>query len=159
MTTPDTYRPAHQIALVRPGPASLRWFREAVRACQAGDPLAPVTVVVPSPYVGLHVRRALAEVGCANVRLVVQLRQIAERLARAGRVPGTERPLTKAEHFRRYMGRQVRVRTREAIEGQRSFTGTLTQNTGTGMHLRCSRTVFAEGTGAARNTIGLTLCE
>jgi ribosome maturation factor RimP len=40
--------------------------------------------------------------------------------------PGADRPLTKPEHFRRFMGRQVRVRTREAIEGQRSFTGTLT---------------------------------
>ena len=40
--------------------------------------------------------------------------------------PGVDRPLTKPEHFRRFMGRRVRVRTREAIEGRRSFTGTLT---------------------------------
>ncbi len=40
--------------------------------------------------------------------------------------PGADRPLTKPEHFRRYMGSRVRVRTREAIEGQQSFTGTLT---------------------------------
>jgi ribosome maturation factor RimP len=40
--------------------------------------------------------------------------------------PGPNRPLTKPEHYRRFMGRRVRVRTREAIEGQRSFTGTLT---------------------------------
>lgn len=40
--------------------------------------------------------------------------------------PGSDRPLTKPEHFRRFMGRRVRVRTREAIEGQRSFTGTVT---------------------------------
>jgi ribosome maturation factor RimP len=40
--------------------------------------------------------------------------------------PGADRPLTKPEHFRRFMGRRIRVRTREAIEGQRSFTGTLT---------------------------------
>jgi ribosome maturation factor RimP len=40
--------------------------------------------------------------------------------------PGADRPLTKPEHFRRFMGRTVRVRTSEAIEGQRSFTGTLT---------------------------------
>ena len=82
MAAPDPHTPAHRVALVRPGPASLRWLQDAVRTCQAGDPLAPVTVVVPSPYLGLHVRRTLAEVGCANVRLVVQLRQIAERVAR-----------------------------------------------------------------------------
>jgi ribosome maturation factor RimP len=40
--------------------------------------------------------------------------------------PGVERPLTKPEHFRRFLGSRVRVRTREAIEGQRNFTGTLT---------------------------------
>jgi ribosome maturation factor RimP len=40
--------------------------------------------------------------------------------------PGQERPLTKPEHFRRFVGRRVRVRTREEIEGKRSFTGTLT---------------------------------
>ena len=40
--------------------------------------------------------------------------------------PGIDRPLTKPEHFRRFMGRQVRVRTRDPISGQRSFTGTLT---------------------------------
>jgi len=40
--------------------------------------------------------------------------------------PGADRPLTKPEHFRRFMGRRVRVRTRESISGRRSFTGTLT---------------------------------
>ena len=40
--------------------------------------------------------------------------------------PGVDRPLTKPEHFRRFMGRRVRVRTRDPISGQRSFTGTLT---------------------------------
>jgi ribosome maturation factor RimP len=40
--------------------------------------------------------------------------------------PGQARPLTKPEHFRRFLGRRVRVRTREEVEGRRSFTGTLT---------------------------------
>ena len=39
--------------------------------------------------------------------------------------PGIDRPLTKPEHFRRFLGRRVRVRTREPIAGQRNFTGTL----------------------------------
>lgn len=39
--------------------------------------------------------------------------------------PGPERPLTKADHFRRYLGRRARVRTREARDGHRSFTGEL----------------------------------
>jgi ribosome maturation factor RimP len=37
--------------------------------------------------------------------------------------PGSDRPLTKPEHFRRYIGRKVRVRTREKLEGRSNFTG------------------------------------
>ncbi len=40
--------------------------------------------------------------------------------------PGADRPLTRPEHFRRFLGRRVRVRTREQIGGRRNFTGTLT---------------------------------
>jgi ribosome maturation factor RimP len=40
--------------------------------------------------------------------------------------PGADRPLTKPEHFRRFLGRRIKVRTNEAISGRRSFTGTLT---------------------------------
>jgi ribosome maturation factor RimP len=40
--------------------------------------------------------------------------------------PGPERPLTKPEHFRRFVGRRVRVRTREEFAGHKSFTGRLT---------------------------------
>jgi ribosome maturation factor RimP len=39
--------------------------------------------------------------------------------------PGPSRPLTKPDHFRRYLGRRVRVRTREAIEGRSEFKGEL----------------------------------
>jgi ribosome maturation factor RimP len=39
--------------------------------------------------------------------------------------PGPERPLTRLEHYRRFMGRRVRVRTREAIEGRSDFKGEL----------------------------------
>jgi ribosome maturation factor RimP len=37
--------------------------------------------------------------------------------------PGIDRPLTKPEHFRRFIGRRVRVRTREKLEGRSNFTG------------------------------------
>ena len=39
--------------------------------------------------------------------------------------PGIERPLTKPEHFRRFVGREARVRTREAVGGRRNFTGVI----------------------------------
>lgn len=40
--------------------------------------------------------------------------------------PGPERPLAREEHFAAAVGERVRVRTSDAIDGQRSFTGTLT---------------------------------
>jgi ribosome maturation factor RimP len=39
--------------------------------------------------------------------------------------PGPERPLTKPEHFSRFIGRRARVRTRQPHEGHKSFTGEL----------------------------------
>jgi ribosome maturation factor RimP len=39
--------------------------------------------------------------------------------------PGPERPLTKLAHYRRFMGRRVRVRTKEAIDGRSDFKGEL----------------------------------
>jgi ribosome maturation factor RimP len=39
--------------------------------------------------------------------------------------PGPERPLTKPDHFRRFIGRRARVRTSEDHGGRRNFTGEL----------------------------------
>jgi ribosome maturation factor RimP len=39
--------------------------------------------------------------------------------------PGINRPLKRPEHFSRFVGKRVRVRTREAIGGRRAFLGTL----------------------------------
>jgi ribosome maturation factor RimP len=39
--------------------------------------------------------------------------------------PGSDRPLSKPAHFRRFLGRRARVRTRDARDGHKSFTGEL----------------------------------
>jgi ribosome maturation factor RimP len=39
--------------------------------------------------------------------------------------PGPERPLTKPDHFRRYIGRRARVRLHEPRDGRKSYTGEL----------------------------------
>jgi ribosome maturation factor RimP len=39
--------------------------------------------------------------------------------------PGPQRPLTKPDHFRRYLGSRARVRTRSPRDGRGSFTGEL----------------------------------
>ena len=46
-------------------------------------------------------------------------------LARGLLARARERPLTKPEHFRRFVGRRARVRTRGDHDGPRSFTGEL----------------------------------
>jgi ribosome maturation factor RimP len=58
-------------------------------------------------------------------RVTKALPDLRERYTLEVSSPGRERPLTKPDHFRRYLGRRARVRTREAREGHRSFTGEL----------------------------------
>jgi ribosome maturation factor RimP len=58
-------------------------------------------------------------------RVTHQLNEVRERYALEVSSPGTRRPLTKPAHFRRFLGRRARVRTREEREGHKSFTGEL----------------------------------
>jgi len=63
---------------------------------------------------------------CERVTKLLPL--VRERYALEVSSPGTERPLSKPEHFRRYVGRRAKVRTRGAIgppPARRSFTGEL----------------------------------
>ena len=39
--------------------------------------------------------------------------------------PGEDRPLTKPQHFRRYLGQHARLRLREERDGHKSLTGEL----------------------------------
>jgi ribosome maturation factor RimP len=59
-------------------------------------------------------------------RVTGVLRDLLESWSLEVSSPGPERPLTKPEHFRRFLGRRVRVRTREEVAGHKSFTGRLT---------------------------------
>ncbi len=61
-------------------------------------------------------------------RVTGHLVALRERYALEVSSPGIERPLSKPEHFRRFVGRRARVRTRGAIGTQaprRNFTGEL----------------------------------
>jgi ribosome maturation factor RimP len=50
--------------------------------------------------------------------------------------PGINRPLRTPEHFVRYIGKKVRVRSHEPVAGQRNFVGTVTAVTAGGVTLR-----------------------
>jgi ribosome maturation factor RimP len=58
-------------------------------------------------------------------RVTKHLPQVREQYALEVSSPGAQRPLTKPEHFRRYVGRKAKVRMREAKDGHKSFTGEL----------------------------------
>jgi ribosome maturation factor RimP len=58
-------------------------------------------------------------------RVTHELASIRERYALEVSSPGIDRPLTKPQHFRRFLGRRARVRTRDARDGHTSFTGEL----------------------------------
>jgi ribosome maturation factor RimP len=58
-------------------------------------------------------------------RITKLLPEVRERYGLEVSSPGPERPLSKPDHFRRYVGRRARVRTRGRHEGRTSFTGEL----------------------------------
>jgi ribosome maturation factor RimP len=58
-------------------------------------------------------------------RVTSRLPEIREQYALEVSSPGIERPLSKPEHFRRFLGRRARIRTLDAHDGRRSFTGEL----------------------------------
>jgi ribosome maturation factor RimP len=58
-------------------------------------------------------------------RVTHALADLRERYALEVSSPGTERPLTKPDHFRRFLGRRARVRTRGDHDGRQTFTGEL----------------------------------
>jgi ribosome maturation factor RimP len=66
-------------------------------------------------------------------RVTRQLNDLRERYALEVSSPGTERPLSKPQHFQRFLGRRARVRTRggdvrdgdEGARRHKTFTGEL----------------------------------
>jgi ribosome maturation factor RimP len=58
-------------------------------------------------------------------RVTRELADLLEQFSLEVSSPGPARPLVKPEHFRRFVGRRVKVRTRSDHEGRKSFTGEL----------------------------------
>ncbi|MCC6958380.1 MAG: PD-(D/E)XK nuclease family protein [Dehalococcoidia bacterium] len=82
------------IDLVPFGPPAADALLHRIAACKQGDPLAPVTVIVPSNYAGLSIRRSLAaRQPLVNVRFQV-LARLAELLGGPELVAAGRGPLT-----------------------------------------------------------------
>lgn len=58
-------------------------------------------------------------------RVTKQLGDYRERFSLEVSSPGQDRPLTKPQHFTRFLGRYARVRLRDARDGHKSLTGEL----------------------------------
>ena len=58
-------------------------------------------------------------------RVTLSLEDVREAYSPAVSSPGPPRPLTKPDHFRRFLGRKARVRTTEERDGLHTFTGEL----------------------------------
>jgi len=61
------------------------------------------------------------------------LPEVRERYGLEVSSPGLERPLSKPDHFRRFVGRRARVRTRAEHDGRKIFTGELLNATDDGV--------------------------
>ena len=58
-------------------------------------------------------------------RVSGQLNDYRDRYSLEVSSPGQDRPLTKPQHYTRFLGRRARVRLREAPDGHKSLTGEL----------------------------------
>ncbi len=94
----------------------------------------PDVEVLLVELVGAHTLRVFIDhpggvtLACCE-RVTRALGDLRERYALEVSSPGGQRPLTKPSHFRRFVGRRARVRTRTRGDGarpdRRSFTGEL----------------------------------
>src|SRR3954451_17055605 len=91
---------------------------------------APQVEVLLAEVVGGHTMRVFIDhpdgVSLALCeRVTHELAEVRERYALEVSSPGIDRPLTKPAHFRRFLGRRARVRTRDERDGHKTFTGEL----------------------------------
>lgn len=73
-------------------------------------------------------------------RVTRALRAVREDYGLEVSSPGPKRPLTKPDHFRRFVGRRAKIRTKVDHEGRRNFTGELIAADDSGV------TIGADGT-------------
>lgn len=106
---------APSVRLVPFGPAATTALVDAVRTAKAADPLARVTVAVPSAYVGITARRAVAtELGGLVDVHVVPLAAVVEALGAPRLTTRGARPATRALRaaaLRRALGDSERFRS------------------------------------------------
>jgi ribosome maturation factor RimP len=105
--------------------SSLQADIEARLAQAAPDVEVLLAEVVPGQTLRLFIDHPDGVSLALCERVTHLLSDVREQYALEVSSPGRARPLTKPDHFRRFLGRRARVRTREARDGHASFTGEL----------------------------------
>jgi RecB family exonuclease len=108
-------------AAAKEGPTLPASFLDAIASVRRRDPLAPVTVVVPSHVAGIQLRRRLAEHGAFAAVRFETLSRLAELLgagdlARAGRSP-LARPIGD------YLASEIALQARDDLAAVRRIPG------------------------------------
>jgi ribosome maturation factor RimP len=98
---------------------------EATLAERAPDVEVLLAEVVGGDKVRLFIDHADGVTLDLCERVTHQLNEVREQYALEVSSPGSRRPLTRPDHFRRFLGRRARVRTLQPREGHQSFTGEL----------------------------------
>src|SRR3954469_24542504 len=114
-------------AFCLPGGDEMQHFQTDIEARLAER--APDVEVLLAEVVGDTVRLFIDHPGGVSLdlceRVTHLLPEVREEFALEVSSPGPQRPLTKPDHFNRYLGRRARVRTRDQHDGHKSFTGEL----------------------------------
>ena len=98
---------------------------ESVLATEEPDVEVLLAEVVGGKLVRLYIDHPQGVSLALCERVTKLLPDVREKYGLEVSSPGPERPLSKPEHFRRYLGRKAKVRTRGDHDGRRSFTGEL----------------------------------
>jgi ribosome maturation factor RimP len=105
--------------------SSLQADIEARLAAAEPDVEVVLAEVVPGDTLRIFIDHPEGVTLALCERVTRELGDLRERYGLEVSSPGTDRPLTRPAHFRRFLGRRASVRTRDAREGHRSFTGEL----------------------------------
>jgi len=108
-----------------PGGESLQ--TEIERRLAESEPEVEVLLaeIVPSETLRLFIDHPGGVTLALCERVTGQLNDYRDRYSLEVSSPGQDRPLTKPQHYTRFLGRHARVRLREARDGHKSLTGEL----------------------------------
>jgi ribosome maturation factor RimP len=110
---------------VQPADRQLQTEIEARLASSEPDVEVLLAEVVPGGTLRLFIDHPKGVTLALCERVTGLLADYRDRYSLEVSSPGQDRPLTKPQHYTRFLGRHARVRLREAKDGHKSLTGEL----------------------------------